>query len=479
MGVIRLDGLPVAQPEAEPWPIDEHTIRVDEMFARQLDTEFATGVRGLLHDPETGISAQNGEAALEAIAGAMPALNELKERTLAQAIGPRQRSILEPMIETRLDWAAGTLGRLAQRAAVEVDDQSVAERIAGLNQDAAMAWRDPAYLRRLGRTAVEELRYQGERRGWDLAEIDAKARGGLSDLYAGAVETAIGQDDLDGAAALYDHARPAIDTVRQAALDRRFVQAREVALYRDVDRDMAGIPIDPAGPPAAEVFAQRAAELTPEDASDAMRAGIGQVADFAQRRAERQWNRQQAEVGVAALDWLGQNPDRSFLAIPSGIRDWLALDQWRGLETFYIDGRLRTDRDLFEQLDRQMIYEPSAFAGVDLDRHRLSLDDEDHARFAAAQKAIAEGISDPAFIRYRRARLDADRTMETKGIDTNGPAAAVIREDIRDGLDGFEAIEGRPPNGEDIAAIVSKEVDGDASPMEAPDGRYPGEGDAY
>lgn len=71
-----------------------------------------------------------------------------------------------------MDWAAGTLGRLAERATVEVDDASVADRIAGLNRDAAMSWHDPAYLRRLGRTAVEELRYHGERRGWDPAETD-------------------------------------------------------------------------------------------------------------------------------------------------------------------------------------------------------------------------------------------------------------------------------------------------------------------
>ncbi len=89
MGTTIYPTVPVAQPEAEPWPIDEHTIRVDEMFARQLDSEFAGHVRGLLHDPETGVSVQRGEAALEAIAGAMPALGELKERTLAQAIGPR------------------------------------------------------------------------------------------------------------------------------------------------------------------------------------------------------------------------------------------------------------------------------------------------------------------------------------------------------------------------------------------------------
>ena len=49
MGSILIPGLPEAEPAAEPWPVDEHTIRVDEMFARQLDNEFADHVRGLLH----------------------------------------------------------------------------------------------------------------------------------------------------------------------------------------------------------------------------------------------------------------------------------------------------------------------------------------------------------------------------------------------------------------------------------------------
>ncbi|MDP1753296.1 MAG: hypothetical protein Q8L22_27915, partial [Reyranella sp.] len=433
-------------------------IRVDEMFARQLDNEFSGHVRGLLHDPKTGIAAQNGEAALHAIAGAMPALGELKERTLAQAIGPRQRSILEPLIDTRLDWAAGTLGRLAQRATVEVDDASVADRIAGLNQDAAAAWQDPAYLRRLGRTAVEELRYQGERRGWDPADIDAKVRGGLSDLYAGAVETAINQDDLDGASALYDHARVVIDPERQAAIDRRFVQAREAAVYRDVDRDMAGIPIEPAGPPGAEVFAERAAELTPEDASDEVRARIGQIAAFAQRHAERQWNKQQSEAGVAALDWLEKNPNASLVTLPPELRDWLAPDQWRGLETLAVQGRLKTDGDLFERLDRQMVYAPKTFAAVDLDRHRLSLDDEDHARFATVQKAIAGGRVDPDLARYDRMRRGVDRALKALGIDAEGPAGVKVRADARDRLSGFEVIEGRAPNGKDIDNIVDDEV---------------------
>ena len=459
MGRILILGLPEAEPAAEPWPVDEHTIRVDEMFARQLDNEFAGHVRGLLHDPETGITAQGGEATLHAIAGAMPALVELKDRTLSQAIGPRQRSILEPLIDTRLDWAAGTLGRLAQRATVEVDDQSVAERIAGLNQDAATAWQDPAYLRKLGRTAVEELRYQGERRGWDPTETDARVRGGLSDLYGGAVETAILQDDLDGAATLYDHAREVIAPERQAAIDRRFVQAREAAVYRDVDRDMAGIPIDPAGPPGGELFEERAAELTPEDASDEMRARIGQVAAFAHRRAERQWQKQQAIAGVAALDWLNRNPEAPLAMLPFEVRDWLAPDQREGLNRAAVSGRVETDPEIHDRLDRQAVYEPQAFAGIDLDRHRLQLDDRDFGRLAAIQQAEAESRADPAQARWSHTLIGLDRALQARDIDLESPAAREARARARDSLDSFEVIEDRPPLGADLDEIVQRAVE--------------------
>ncbi|MDI1284503.1 MAG: hypothetical protein PSV46_08905 [Reyranella sp.] len=458
MGVIKLDGLSFEQPAAEPWPPfldngDEHTIRVDEMFARQLDNEFSAGVRGLLHDPETGISAQRGEAALEAIAGALPALNELKERTLAEAMGPRQRSILEPLIETRLDWAAGTLGQLAQRATVEVDDQSVAERITGLNRDAATSWQDPAYLRRLGRTAVEELRYQGERRGWDEVETEARARGGLSDLYAGAVEAAMGSD-LDRAARLYDHAREVIAPERQTALDRGFVDAREGALLREIDGALAALPLDPKKPPEAQVFAARTEGLIPDDASPEMRTRIGQVAAHAQRRAERQWQNQQAEAGVAALDWLRRNPDASLLRLPWEVRDWLAPDQWDGLVDAATNGWVRTDPAVYERLDRQAVYAPKQFAGIDLDRHRLALGDDDYARLATAQQARAEGRIDPAQIRWAHTRVGLDRAIDAIGIDTDGPEAIAARAEARDRFDGFEAIEGRAPNGEDIDGIV-------------------------
>ena len=110
--------VPVAQPEPDPWLLDDHplSVQADEMLARQLDTEFAGEVRALVHDPETGLAVKDPEEALIGIAEAAPKLDGLKERTLAQAIGPRQRIILEPMIDSRLERATGEIGRIAQQA---------------------------------------------------------------------------------------------------------------------------------------------------------------------------------------------------------------------------------------------------------------------------------------------------------------------------------------------------------------------------
>jgi hypothetical protein len=100
-----------------------------------------------------------------------------------------------------------------------------------------------------------------------------------------------GPAELESTTTLYAHAREVIDPERQAAIDRRFVRAREAGVYRDIDRDLAGILLDPVGPPGPEIFKDRAVELTPDDATDATdetRSRIAKVAEYAHRHAERQ-----------------------------------------------------------------------------------------------------------------------------------------------------------------------------------------------
>ena len=160
MASIRINEVP--EKPAAPQQLDDDPIggiHADEIFARQLDTGFAGEVRTLLFNSETGRAARGAGDALAGVAEILPRLGELKERTLAQAIGPRQKGLLEPLIDARLDRATADLGRIAQQATSDLDARTVAECITDLQQDAAVAWHDPAHLCLLGRAAVNELRY--------------------------------------------------------------------------------------------------------------------------------------------------------------------------------------------------------------------------------------------------------------------------------------------------------------------------------
>jgi hypothetical protein len=448
--------VPVARPAADSWLADDSpdAIRADELFARQLDNDLSDDLYRL-HE---GLAAKSGEEALAAIGEVGPAIAGLKERYLGQAIGSRQKGLIEPLIDQRIEHTGRLVGSLAKRATAELDDQVTAGRLAGFSRDASTAWDDPERLRLYGRAAVQELRYQGERRGWTVADADAKIRFALSDLYAGAIETAIARD-VDGAQRLLDHAREVIAPDRRSVIEGRLREAREDAQVHEVDRALAAIPLDPKAPPTADAFADRAAGLAGDEASDAMKARISDVAGFALRRAERHWQKKQGEAAVAAHRWLGENPDTPTELMPGGVREWLSPEQRRGLRTAVEAGRVQTDGDLFDHLDWLAVYKPGEFAGLNLSSHRLLLDDDDFAFFSRIGKSIAEGVPDAAFARHRRMRIAADTALSSAGLDVDGAQANGVRAALRDGLGDFEVLEGRAPNGNDIDSLVVRTVE--------------------
>lgn len=460
MASIMTEGLLSAAPAAEPWPRNEPGddsalgLQADEMFARQLDTGFAGEVRGLVTDPVTGLAGRDPEDALAGIAETIPLLGELKDRYLAQAIGPRQKAILEPLIDRRLDRAGGDLGRIAEQARSVLDDRIVAERLADLARDAALSWHDPAHLRTLGRTAVGELRYQGERKGWDASRTDTAVRAGLSDLYAGAVEAAIGQDP-ERAAKLYDHARDVIQPERQAAVERRIDRAREERRVTEIVGGLADTPDDPTRRPDPEDYQARAAEATPPDASPAVQAQVLKMASIEQARADRSWQAARGRAATGALDWLGANPAAPLMAMPTELRDGLSPEQTDRLEAAATNGgRVVTDHDLYDRLDDQAVREPEKFAAIDLAQHRLSLGNSDYNRLTKLQKTLTEGKSDPAFERHRLGRLFLDEGLRAANVDSDGEEARTARQQLDRLLSAFEPVEGKPPTMVDIRGLV-------------------------
>ncbi|WP_428682120.1 hypothetical protein [Reyranella sp.] len=460
MASIETEGLPWAAPAADPWPRNELGdgsalgLQADEMFARQLDTRFAGEVRALVTDPVTGLAGRDPEGALAGIAETTRLLSVLKDRYLAQAIGPRRKALLEPVIDRRLDRAGGDLGRIAEQATSVLDDRIVAERIADLQQDASLSWQDPAHLRTLGRATVGELRYQGDRKGWDAGRTDTAVRTGLSDLYAGAVEAAIGQDP-ERAAKLYDHARDVIQPERQAAVERRIERAREERRVTEIVGGLADTPDDPTRRPDLDDYQARAAEATPPDASPEVRAQVTRMARVEHARADRAWQATRGRAATSALDWLGANPAAPLMAMPAELRDGLSPEQTDRLEAAATNGgRVVTDQDLYDRLDDQAVHEPESFVGLDLTQYRLSLGDSDYNRLTKLQQTLAEGKSDPAFERHRLGRLFLGEGLRAAKVDPDGEEARTARQQLDRLLGAFEPVEGKLPTMADIRGLV-------------------------
>jgi hypothetical protein len=480
MASIRIEGLPEATPAAEPWPPngmgddDPIGIQADEMFARQLDTEFAGEIRNLLHDPETGLAGKGPEDALGGVADAIPMLGELKDRYLAQAIGPRQRTILEPLIDTRLDRATGEIGRIAQQATFALDDHIVAERIAGLHQDAALAWHDPAQLRVLGRAAVNELRYQGERRGWDETQTDTVVRQGLSDLYAGAVEQAIAKDPA-GADELYAHAREVIQPERQAVIERRFVEAQEDGTAARVGNklslgwakmsiaqsfaDVSGIASTARPRPDIRWFLERGAAHL-DDTSSSRLQGLIQDEAIAQFfRAGKEWLTERSQSVANLLKWQKENPTALFTDVPSGLRSKMSPDQMAAFRIFAnVQGHIEPDLGLYDRLERDLLDRPRKFADMALDEYALHVGVDGIARLSVLQEAIRKGDPDGQVAHLRAGRRLVENAVLRAGFEPDATVGQSARAGVRERIEEFAKVNGRVPTEDDVVRVVNEET---------------------
>jgi hypothetical protein len=480
MGTTIYPTVPVAQPAAESWQPngigddDPIGIQADEMFARQLDTEFAGEIRTLVHDPEMGLAAKGAEDALTGIAETLPMLGELKDRYLAQAIGPRQRAILEPLIDTRLDRAAGDLGRIAQQATSDLDDRSVAERIAGLQQDAAFAWHDPAHLRALGRAAVNELRYQGERRGWDESQTAAAVRQGLSDLYAGAIEQAISKDP-DGATKLYDHARDVIQPERQAAIERRFVETHEdeatARIGDDLRRGWANVSITQPSTDVPDIastarprpdirwFLDRASAHLDENASPRLRGLVQDEATAHFFRAGKDWLSARSQAVADVLKWQTENPVALFTDAPSSLRSKMSPDQTAAFRLFAnAQGHIEPDLGLYDRLERDLLDHPSKFADTALAEYALHIGIDGVRRLSDLQDAVRKGDTDGQLARLRTGRRLVENAVTRAGFEPDATVGQFARASVRERIEEFATVNGRVPSEDDILRVVDEET---------------------
>lgn len=172
-------------------------------------------------------------------------------------------------------------------------------------------------------------------------------------------------------------------------------------------------------------------------------------------RADRAWQAARGRAAEAALEWLGKNPGVRALAMPAELRDGLSPEQTVRLDTATFNGgRVVTDRDLYEVLDREAVHEPEAFGAIDLTQHRLSLGDHDYRRLIEYQKALVEGRFDVAFERHSLGFTFFEEGLRNTNFEPAEPKARAARRQLDRLLGAFEAVEGKPATMADIRSLV-------------------------
>ena len=438
-------------------PDGEIAFQADEMQASRIETQAMAAVRTALHDPQTGFAARPPLERLTALPEIQATLDGIGETFRAQATTPRQRAILDPLLDNHLEHATLQVGRLAHRALAEADDGIVESRIGNLQQDAAVNWDDLSRLRILGRAIVTECRSQGERKGWDKGETETKVRQGASDFYATAIEAAMDRD-LDRAGKLLIDAQGVLLPDRQALLARQLAEARDDRHVAGIAGALSALPLDPATPPHPEVYRARAEELTLDDAMPELRARIAILADTTQRHATKYWQHDRNQAGLAAFDWILANPGAPVVTMDRKIASQLSPGQRARLQEIETTGRLDIDPEVYARLDRMAVYDSKTFAATDLSQYRLALDGQDYRRFTAFQKGEA------TFVRYDRGRTVLDAGLIKAGFDPDGSEARAARGELDKTLCNFEIIEGRPPTMVDIDRVVEAIVPASSTP---------------
>lgn len=461
MGSIIIEGFPEeSTPRAEsPWGNDELGIQVDEMFARRLDNEMADGIHAVLDHPETGLFAKRGEDALAAIPDAMRALDRLRQQTLGQALGERQGELARPAIEARLEAALRRIGGLSRRTTDELDEEISEGRIARFKRDAAAAWDDAEQLRLLGRAVVTERRHQGERSRRNAQEIQSGMERDLSDLYASAVERAADRS-IDDAERLYLYSRDVMDADRRQAIERRLAARREDESVGAIERALLSLPLDAEFPPIVNEYRARAEELMVPDASPQVRARIGRVAESLHATAFRAWDNRRAKAAIQALDSMRAQPSQTPDILPSEILEHIAPEDWLALHQIARDdGRVVTDRFVYDWLEAKLVYAPDAFLGESLDRYRLRLDDSDFGRLSGFQVSLAKGEGGRDAAQVAAIRRRTDDLLEHRKVDLDSPAAYDVRFEVRRGAVQYAQLQDRQIGIQDIDHIVERGVE--------------------
>ena len=427
--------------------VSEHLANDNEAVIKAADVRLGEAEQTLLFDPRNGYLNTQGQTALTHAPAVLDAYRGALDRELSQTTDDDQRQMLQGLNERRLASFTTLVERHTETERQRWYDEAGERRIAQMQADARLHWRDDAQLRRALGTARFEVRETAERKGWDASLTEAALRQHTSRVLVAAIEGAV-ERDPDRAQAVRTRYDRHIEAADQAALDALLVEAQT---RRRAEAASAAIlnATPPDGESSAPQWRLRQAEAITEPAVRAATIRrLTSVATAAEARARALAERVLERVLKDGLTDTSQIP----------VREWVNLDAERrqAIETRLDHNAAGTEPApnpaLVDDLATEMTEAPHAFARRDLVPPVARLPLPHWQRFRDWQAGIRRNDSttkDEAYAIRRGLQL-----AQKMPLANSAEASAELIEEIHT----WRRINGRSPSDAEIIGMLDQHL---------------------
>ena len=166
---------------------------------------FIADKQAILYDGDDAFHGKTGYDALEAAPAINDRLSDLRQEALDSAPNDFQRALLGERLDAQLDEARDGIGRRVEQAGIEAQLQTLDDRYAMLQAEAAYDHNDPGKIEGLAMVAEQTAAH--EARLGDHDDPDALATERRNGVWQSAIEANLAKGQPREALALYDRSK--------------------------------------------------------------------------------------------------------------------------------------------------------------------------------------------------------------------------------------------------------------------------------
>ncbi len=190
-----------------------------ETEAKDADNQLAEGIRDIMHNPQTGLLAKSGQAAIEAQEDTRKQIEDLRKQ-IAGGMNGAARRLFDPVAARRVNGTQGQIGDHIIREQERFKEQTFVARVDNAIADAAG---DPRYTERALGLIEDEIqqRVEDPLNPMPQEQADKMKREATSAVHEAVVERMLASDNPTGALGYVQGAGKDIDPKKRAAFERR------------------------------------------------------------------------------------------------------------------------------------------------------------------------------------------------------------------------------------------------------------------